>query len=450
MEAVGLLAAGVNTTEVDGPAGKITEVTIRLGALQYGQSRDLYLRDKNPDGKGFSKESVEATLTYSRMTPGVYSVSASSLNTPPLSDSESAYHVSRSQVCAALGSLYTLASDAEHIVRPHKPAERESIIGALADSIPARGFPDEARNASLLAELNGEKDGQIPLAAGEAYFGQWGAHYLLGLKSAHERQACNSFKDYGPLMYGVDSPLFARCRDALDKVFDELEPPEGSLGTTYEGPRDMSSYRNVAGPCFAGETVVGVLEEGKGEGEVCMSELRRGMVVRTPLGGRRVEKVLKTPVMGQVVCRVGDVLVTPWHPVSRDGASWGFPAEMMEEGPIRYSGAVYSVLLEDGGAAVGHALSVGKLGLWGVTLGHGVLGGEDARAHAFLGDHAAVRGELEALEGSGAAREDGVVVGGGVRRDEGGLVCGFVGYEPVLPAAIYVPCGGMGRAPVPV
>lgn len=417
-DALGLLAAGVQATDVEEDGRQLTEVTIHLGALQYGQSRDVYLRAKGPIP---SEPVVDATLSYSRMTPAVYAVSA----TPaaPLAPAEEAYHVSRALVCGALGSVYCLAPDFEHHTAQLSDADRAAAFSSLPNTLPARDFSDDPRNASLLAELNGSAHGQIPLAASGEYFEKWGQHYLLGLKSAHERQACNSFKDFGPLMYGVDSPLFAKCRDALDDTFDNLEPPKPSLNTTYMGPRYMALYRNVVGPCFAGETLVRVV----GRGEVRVEELKRRMVVETPRGERRVEAVLKTPVERQVMCRLGDVLVTPWHPVSKDG-SWVFPAEVTEEGPVQYTGAIYSVLLE-GGDSAGHAIAVGTQGLWGVTLGHGVLEGGDVRAHPFLGNHAAVKRELEAL-GKNGSRDDGVFVGGGVKRDEQGLVCGFVPYVP--------------------
>src|SRR5690606_31722655 len=123
----------------------------------------------------------------------------------------------------------------------------------------------------------------------------------------------------------------------------------------------------------------------------------RGMVVETPVGGRRVASVLKTPVEGQIICRVGDVLATPWHPVSPDGENWVFPAGATSLDPVLYTGAVYSVLLEASPDPAAHAISVGGGGYWGVTLGHGVVAGDDVRSHEFLGDHGAVGRELEAL-----------------------------------------------------
>ncbi|SPO07478.1 uncharacterized protein DNG_10172 [Cephalotrichum gorgonifer] len=452
-EPMGIIGAGTASIEVEEDGRKLTEFTLNLGHLQYGQSRDIFFSSSLPVGTtpaetqaGISpaEQLLDATVTYSpvsdvRMndTHTILASLPSTLATSPsalaLAPEEEAYHISRAQVCAAIGSLFRLKPDNEQVLANAADSVhyRTTRFSSLPQKLPASSFPNNERCASLLKELDGTRDGQIPLAATGEYFGTWGAHYLLGLKSAHEKQVCNSFKDPGPLMYAVDSPLFKACVARLDDVFDGLEPPPPSLETDYMGPRDMGVYRNVAGPCFAGETPVRLA--GDGAGNVLLRDLTCGMAVETPRGARAVLAVLKTPVEGQIVCRVGDVLVTPWHPVSTDsGKSWVFPAEVTEGEPARYTGAVYSVLLEGGDEPAGHALALGEQGLWGVTLGHGVIAGEgDVRAHAFLGDHAAVRKSLEGLEARNGARGDGVVVCGGVKKDGEGLVCGFVQYVPV-------------------
>jgi len=348
---------------------------------------------------------------------------------------EIAYHVSRSRICEYLGSLYRLKIDGEHTTLDSREnlaenaPKRLQALKRLVSELPARAFADdEGPNESLLHELTEEKDGQIPMGVSAQYFGTWGAHFLLSLKSAHERQICNSFKDPGPLQYSKDSPLFIQCRDVLDNLFDSLEPPPPSRETTYKGHYDMSLYRNAAGTCFAGSTLVRL----PGGRQIEIRKLRRGMVVVTPKGPRSVENVLATPVEDEIMCRIsGDVLVTPWHPVARRG-TWQFPAKMVagrkNESDVRYRGVVYSVLLERDEDADAHAISVGKGDVWGVTLGHGIVKGGDVRAHEFFGDYEAVKKALEVLANTGA-RGQSAVTGGGVKRDARGLVCGFVPYK---------------------
>lgn len=61
-------------------------------------------------------------------------------------------------------------------------------------------------------------------------------------------------------------------------------------------------------------------------------------------------------------------------------------------------------------------------GVWCVTLGHGVVDGDDVRAHGFFGDWERCVGELKGLPRG----RNGVVRCGGVKRDGvTGLACGF-------------------------
>ncbi|KAK2027076.1 von Willebrand factor type A domain-containing protein [Colletotrichum zoysiae] len=362
----------VTLTEED---GRPKQLSISLGNVQYGQSRDIFLKVATSEGFVPESSTVKAVLEYSRM------------------------------------SSHTDVSP--------------QLAGRLRDliaNLPANGFPSDPQNRSLVEDLAGELPrGQVALALSRPeYYRKWGVHYLPSLLGAHARQVCNTFKDPGPLRYGAGSPLFAACRDRLDAAFDNLPAPTPSnrRAATHGGGRvRMSSYNTSSGVCFAASTPVR-LASGRA---VPIRALRRGAAVRTPSGPRRVVAVLRTPVRGEVMCRVGDLVVTPWHPLSLDGGgSWAFPAGVAGRRPVRYTGCVYSVLLQPDRDPAAHAMDVA--GVWGVTLGHGIVSGRDARAHAFFGDYKRVIGSLGAV---GVGR-NGVVVGGGVVRDPGtGRVRGF-------------------------
>jgi hypothetical protein len=264
------------------------------------------------------------------------------------------------------------------------------------------------------------RTGQVALAlSSDEYYTRWGKHYLPSLAGAHARQICNSFKDPGPLMYGRESPLFIACRDRLDAAFDALEAPKPSRRTQHKGKIKMSRYNRSSNPCFAGcETVV------LARGEVIrIGRLRAGMRVLTPRGTRKVVAVLRTMVRQERMCVVGDegVLVTPYHPV-KVGEGWVFPKDLARS-EVRYTGSIYSVLLERDVDVDAHAIMVG--GVWGVTLGHGKMGngeGGDVRAHQFFGDYDRVIKSLARLHVSRA----GLVLGGGIMRNPmTGLVDGF-------------------------
>ena len=115
------------------------------------------------------------------------------------------------------------------------------------------------------------------------------------------------------------------------------------------------------------------------------------------------------------------MVVTPWHPVKLgEGGGWVFPG-YVAVGRVRYTGAVYSVLLERDEDVDAHAILVG--GVWGVTMGHRMTDkGRDVRGHHFYGDYDKVSRALARLP----RWADGVVSGEGLIRDaETGLVNGF-------------------------
>ncbi|RKL45087.1 hypothetical protein BFJ72_g3737 [Fusarium proliferatum] len=425
------------------------ELTINLGNLQFGQSRDIFLSTNGLKELEFLNEEkptralVDAHLTY--VKPGdclksrkvlesilskdadFIAMASNQCNILEYSDlpaSEIAYHESRSLICNFISTMFPIGVDGEHGITRGMKNKREELRTWI-DTLPAKNFNDE-KNKSLMQDVSAdEPQGQVSMAIeSKEYFNKWGCHFLPSLLNAHTRQVCNSFKDPGPLQYGTESPLFISCRDALDQIFDSLPAPEPSRhvhargGSRSHGSMtgiSMSSYRNSSGVCFAGSTVV-ALASGR---TVQIRKLRRGMKVRTPRGSRRVAMVLKTLVESEILCRVGKVLVTPWHPVSSDGKRWDFPANEAD-GVVMYTGCIYSVLLERNASSSAHAIRVGDM--WGVTLGHGLTTGSDVRAHTFFGDYNAVGKGLLSLP----RRAHGIVIGGGVERDEEtGLVTSF-------------------------
>jgi len=181
----------------------------------------------------------------------------------------------------------------------------------------------------------------------------------------------------------------------------------------------MTRWNNRHGGCFAGECQV-LLESGK---KVALQELRRGMQVTTPKGTRRVGAVLRIAIEGGrlMMCRIGELKVTPWHPICVDG-KWVFPADVVEA-QLEECDTVYTVLLEADTDVDAHAFEVE--GVTAVTLGHGLVAskGADARAHPFFGSYTKVLDSLKDL--AGFESEDGVAHCAGVHRDSAGLICGF-------------------------
>ncbi|KAI1741498.1 U-box domain-containing protein [Xylaria scruposa] len=427
------------------------KMTIQLGNLQYGQSRDIYLENIAGHGgqtrfqvQGESRM-ITAKFIYSTIQShqNIVFVDQDVFETSPLPSSEIAYHQSRSMICALLSSPFRLYDTLEYDKPPCELIESFQVaFNNVLAAIPARAYEDR-HNVSLMEDLGG----QIKKALSrQDYFHRWGAHYFLSLWNAHAKQLCSSFKDPGPLMYN-ENPFFIKRRDILDKTFDLLPAPTPSIRRSAPNPSNgrfapyspysanrggvssrpepvsMSRFNRQTDSCFAASSPV-ILASGP---TVPICKLRKGMMVVTPAGSRHVRAVLKTPVNGSMMCRVGQLVVTPWHPINTnqseqekfDRKGWVFPAYLggvMET----YSGTICSVLLEPDEDPDAHVIHVG--GAWGVTLGHGVLTGNDARAHPFFGDYDAVSKEFS----DSGPGDDGVYWGIETKRDaKTGLVCGL-------------------------
>ncbi|KAK0743020.1 ribosomal protein L13e-domain-containing protein [Schizothecium vesticola] len=377
------------------------QLTLPLSTLQYGQSRDIYLRFTTPPTETLPPPNITASLTYHLFNPTPHHTTTTTLS-PPLPPATTAFHTSRSLLLAFLSTVCPLRPlDLEHI---HVPLITDT--SAFLASFPAAAFPADPACLALTQDLAG----QVSLAlASPDYYHRWGKHFLPSLGGAHARQVCNSFKDPGPMVYGGSGGVFERCRGDLDRAFDGLAAPVPSrkrkgkgVGKGGHGKVVMSAYNRSSNPCFAGCGRVEV----EGGGLVRIGRLRRGVQVVTPRGVRRVVAVLRTVVRREGMCLVGGAVVTPWHPVRVEG-EWVFPVDVKRR-EVRYTGAVYSVLLERDEDADAHAICVD--GVWGVTLGHGRTGADgrvgDVRTHGFLGDYDRVVKSLGVLHRSRNFRKD--------------------------------------------
>ncbi|KAG8911446.1 hypothetical protein FRC02_006610, partial [Tulasnella sp. 418] len=81
----------------------------------------------------------------------------------------------------------------------------------------------------------------------------------------------------------------------------------------------MASYNSRANPCF-GENCT--IEVGQAPGRLAVRDIRKGTVVKTPCGPRRVFNIIRTTIQGGVaeLCQIGGLVITPWHPIKLDGS----------------------------------------------------------------------------------------------------------------------------------
>jgi len=420
------------TVEVKGsfPVTKTTwGVQVAAGDLQFGQTMDLVLVLSD------IPKDIIATLNYRPpFATEDCKVQATLFGSAAPNLACIKYHAARLEFVEILWS----------VKKSDLPSSVKSLE-TLAKSITTS--PVLANDSDALA-LEKDMSGEGLLALETANYNRWGRHYLPSLARSHQRQQCGNFKDPGLQVYGRDSKVFIEERDKLDAAFMALPPPKPSVrsrstfsggagGTKGAAParplKNMKAYYSSSGPCFAGSCLVAI----PGGRYTRVDQLRRGMEVQTLCGTGKVAAVLRTHINSgeTLLCRVGDLLVTPWHPiVSKDSNNtWVFPADVASP-ELLPCDAVYSLLLlrapeEATGAGDPNAHSVSIAGVWCVTLGHGLTtGNTDVRSHGFLGDYRRVLKEFSKLKGF--FDNDGLVQCVGTRRNSSdGTICGFVGEE---------------------
>jgi hypothetical protein len=210
--------------------------------------------------------------------------------------------------------------------------------------------------------------------------------------------------------------LFRALRADTEDIFLALPPPTVSCVTQNAAPPNMAVYADYSGSCFAGECLVEMHDRTTKR----VDEIKKGDVVN---GGATIVCVVVTDT-GRIVdmWRVGDLLVTAWHPIRGESGQWVFPCEV--EGAVLVRGAcraVYNFVLEPvagrHGHKVGHEVAIAGRGV--VTLGHGLDG--PVVAHAYFGTRAVVA-DLERARGWAT----GLVRLAGTLRNAEGLVCGLI------------------------
>ncbi|KAK2799924.1 hypothetical protein FQN50_008317 [Emmonsiellopsis sp. PD_5] len=198
------------------------DLTMTIGTLQYGKSRNIIVRVKGAVGPNAT---VQASLTYyfQRTSTSIISDETLLSQAQTLPAHVCSFHEFRALICKFLRKLYTPRSDIGHrIIGLHELAKRRAEFDNIIEDMKEAGYTDEA-NARLLSDLAGSKPaGHVALALSRENFWGWGRHYLLSYLNGHTHQVCNSFEDPGPPGHGEKESYFNRCRSELNKCFDIL------------------------------------------------------------------------------------------------------------------------------------------------------------------------------------------------------------------------------------
>ncbi|KAK8030185.1 inter-alpha-trypsin inhibitor heavy chain H3 [Apiospora rasikravindrae] len=227
--------------------------SVPLGNIQYGQSRDIYLRFNQKANKNCM---INTQLTYS---DGTGAKSVEGPNDVPvtqavtLSDDEIAYHRNRDLVCRLVIRL-CLRGTEDYIGGFDElgKRDRKSWYGLLTEKNTAGSHNDEQNRS-----LNQDVEGRIKQAvhSGDGEWNSWGKHYLLSLWAAHAKQLRTTFLDPGVQLYDAGSPLFLQCQARLMKAFEEeVVPPRPSRAAEAD-PEYVSGSKTLSMQSYSGRTL---------------------------------------------------------------------------------------------------------------------------------------------------------------------------------------------------
>jgi len=272
--------------------------------------------------------------------------------------------------------------------------ERIAVISALETSpVPVEALKMFAEHIAP-GPLRQTIATEVLLALEPSKFELWGRHYINTLPTMLRLERRSNFRDaclqeYGKDMVGRDGLFEQLCSDA-EMVFSTITPPEPSnlrsrsnSGIGSGGGSTTTSMMNHlpeefmrGGGCFGPHCTVKA-RDGNGVEQRRACDIAKGDWVAVVGGGfAQVACVVLSPCAeGHArLCRIGNLLITPWHPVHLRGG-WHFPAVCGM--PVELNTAyVYNFVLESS-----HVLLVE--GLPCVTLGHGLVA--PIAAHPFWG-----------------------------------------------------------------
>ncbi|KAK7993249.1 hypothetical protein PG989_006630 [Apiospora arundinis] len=227
--------------------------TIPLGNIQYGQSRDIYLRftgELRKPGLGIHARLTQSNVKGPRSVEGAKVHKAS---TSTLFDGEIAFHEYRSLICRFI--LMLLPCDRHGtFIELNDRAKRIELFNFLLKR-PYSG--DYHADGNRLLGQQVESHIRTAVYANDVKWETWGRHYLLSLWFAHAKQLRTSFMDPGVQMYDADSPLFQQCQARLMRAFEVEVKPSTPSRLAEADPVYSSGSQSLNMTSYSGRSMQG-------------------------------------------------------------------------------------------------------------------------------------------------------------------------------------------------
>jgi Mg-chelatase subunit ChlD len=240
----------------------------------------------------------------------------------------------------------------------------------------------ESEITSQLQAFLEDLKGQISQAFSRGdWYQKWGEKFMRSWSMAHLFQYCNNFKDHGVQVYKGE--LFNLYQIQLNQIFEDLPQPEPShRGYQYSQVQSMSgTYNNSSNPCLLGDVPIIVVHHRTGMEIVKLfKDLKKGDCLKTHLGIASVRCLIRTKTTKGTaeIVELGDLRITPWHPIKNVYGNWKFPIDMVEldEVQVVETDYVYNIVLNNH-----HQFLVDDIPV--VSLGHNFKG--SVVGHPYLG-----------------------------------------------------------------
>eukprot|EP01034_Spumella_vulgaris_P036188 gene36188-44638_t len=257
------------------------------------------------------------------------------------------------KVIDTLESLLNVGSDVQRVAVLAEFNAFCSDLAASIDGVVSRDDKVRAYLADVIVDTTDNSDanlGQIMKSTCDVFYAKWGKHYLYSVLSAYQQRVCINFKDKG--IQHFKSSAFIAEQQRIEDAFVQLAPPKpsrnqhqydyrnqqyggggGGGGAAYasssaaSAPIQMTSYYNVSGGCFSGDSYVFGADPNGGSEFVRVDSLKKGSRVLTNKGETSVECVIRMKYTGKLHAIGTSLQLTPYHPVLINSMAH-FPVEI--------------------------------------------------------------------------------------------------------------------------
>mmetsp|Transcript_7373 Transcript_7373/g.12813 ORF Transcript_7373/g.12813 Transcript_7373/m.12813 type:complete len:585 (+) Transcript_7373:63-1817(+) len=209
---------------------------VKLGTLQYGQTKDILLRMKTG---GAEIPSFAASVQYEPAVGHDGVPACSPLMEASCGDvKEEALQKMERHRCRA-----NFANALLRIFRDRLNVDSaKALLAPAIEKVRASPAREQESVKALLEDMCGQCTEAL---SRQDWFLKWGILYLPSIMFAHRLQQCNNFKDPGVQCYG--GKLFQEIRDDADDVFNNLPAPKPSIRRSQAAPVSMAAYNNCYG-----------------------------------------------------------------------------------------------------------------------------------------------------------------------------------------------------------